>query len=381
LINIINILKSDIFFSKGQDNASKGFLDEAIREFNRSLLLDPKNSALLLHKALALSDKGQYTEAVSTIEKAMAIKPNNSVYYLFLGRVHYDHKMLNDALNALDQSLRMDSNNVLALCFKNLTILNMGYSDSAYDVIKREFVNTNSEFRGRLLYFCESLLNGRIRNAESISNVKPKDDQQRGGITQSLVGYFYSLRKLLYRIRYAFNEKTQSAYFHYLEGSKKYILDDSAKAIDEFKNALRIFPEFKPAKARLIDLYFENGDYANLTKLFEIDGSLNKSDSQSDELISMVNDGDLDTSGMVMLGISFYNLREYEKSIKYLKFAIKDGLKDFKTFYYLGLCYLALNDVEGAQPYFRKASDGIETNFFKERLEEMKRVCVEKVCK
>ncbi|MDD5700744.1 MAG: tetratricopeptide repeat protein [Dehalococcoidales bacterium] len=377
MTRIIRLIKSDLLFSKGQDFASKGRLDEALRVFDQALILSPNNGGILLHKALALSDKNEYDKAIVTIQNAIGLNPTNSVYYMFLGRIHYDNRMYGEAIHALEKSLSIDPNNILTRCLRNLSILAKQHNVEAYKRLKTEIINVNAEFQSRLLFLCELYLIKTNEQLKSTENISGENIASHNKITQFFDNLVYSLWMTNYKIRYFRNKRKLSAYIHYLEGIK-ISSNDPSSAIEEYKKALNMYPELEEARDQLIDFYFQRNDFSRALEYIEPEDKIdNESPShderKSDKQLYMKTEDRkyLSSSNILLSGIAYYYLGKYDKSIERFKGAIEKGIEDFRLFYYLGLCNLASGDIEQSKSWFRKAVNKIDMKFLQQRLDKM----------
>jgi tetratricopeptide (TPR) repeat protein len=378
---MIETIRTEILFSRAQRLVQQDKLDEAIEVFDRALSISPKYSGIYLHKALALSDEKKYEDSVTTIMKAIQLDPSNPVYYMFLGRIHYDHRRFDKALQAFEKSLLMDSGNVLTLCFKNLALLAMGNIDDTYEELKEKVVNTNADFKSRLLVLCESFLlqkkdlsktleenikEGNIVLRERSSRICRILEDVFDKANQLLMHILYYGLVLFYRCRYASNPKKKSAYLHYLEGDKRNLLGDSEAAIEEYIKALSLLPDFDEPKEELAEIYFENGDYERaheyLKQTEEYKNALKGNRSKN-------------TSLCLRLGIIYYKLGEYDRAIEKFMTVTELELTDYLPFYYLGLCSIAQSDAERARSWFKKATEKLNPSIAQKRVDELVRIC------
>jgi tetratricopeptide (TPR) repeat protein len=374
---IIRLFKSDLLFSRGQNYASTGRLDEALIAFDQALQLSPNNGGILLHKALALSENNKYDKAIAIIQNAIALNPKNSIYYMFLGRIHYDNRMFDAAIQTLDKSLSIDPDNTLTRCLRNLSVLAKKHNDDAFKQLKIEFKNANLEFQSRLLFLCELFLIKTNEDLKSTENTPAENPISHNKIIQFFDNMVYSLWMMNYKIRYFRDKRKLSAYIHYLEGMKISSTNLSS-AIEEYKKALNVYPELEEARDQLIDFHFQRNDFSHVLEYIEPEGNLdNESTSQLGKepnkqlSIKTGNQKYLSNSNILLSGIAYYYLGKYDKSTERLLDAIEKGNDDYRTFYYLGLCNLASGDIEQSKSWFRKAVEKIDIKFFQQRLDKM----------
>ena len=87
---MLKSLKAERAFSRGQMYARKRDFENAEREYKKALELRLEHSGIYLHYALALSEMERYDEAEEKINRTIELQPNNSAYYMFLGRILFD---------------------------------------------------------------------------------------------------------------------------------------------------------------------------------------------------------------------------------------------------------------------------------------------------
>jgi tetratricopeptide (TPR) repeat protein len=381
--NLLNTLKTDRLFLKAQKLAGKGRLDSTLEEFDKALALSPADSSILLRKALALSDNNQYEDAINTIEKAIEINASNAVYHMFMGRIHYDNGEFDKALEAFDRSISLDPDNGLPQCYKNLTLLNTGYDEKAMELIIDEITNTNPEFQSRLLVLCESMLLDRGIRAEYGSNDKEKEKASPNLFSWMLVNAAHNTRILLGKLQYAVNRSKSEAYTHYIKGKMNLSLEKSSEAIVELKKALQIFPGLDEANEKLVEIYFESGDFKSALECLKATKEYREarrpadSEGGTESPEAEERSGQLSNFTRLILGITYYKLDEYDNAIEHLEPVIGDDSLDFEPDYYLGLCYLAQEKTRQALSLFRSTVEKTNLDFIRDRLEAVRKYCQE----
>uniref|UniRef100_A0A7C4M030 Tetratricopeptide repeat protein n=1 Tax=candidate division CPR3 bacterium TaxID=2268181 RepID=A0A7C4M030_UNCC3 len=75
----------------------------------------------------------------------------------------------------------------------------------------------------------------------------------------------------------------------------------------------------------------------------------------SQEMEKKVSTGSAGTSEYINLGLSYYNLKEYDKSIEAYKKAISYDTQNAAPYAYIGNVYRDKNDLVKAEEYYRKA--------------------------
>jgi tetratricopeptide (TPR) repeat protein len=254
----------------------------------------------------------------------------------------------------------------------------MRRKDVAYELLRQEIANTNPEFQSRFLLLYESRLAKNNRRPRKSLASSQHERTPAGSIERHVLNIACCIWTVPYRIRFAFAKRKKLAYIHFIEGTKKYLINDLEAAIADLKAALALCPELEGAKQQLADLYFENSDYPRAlkhlkqtkgySKIIEI---LERRGKMPEER-SAVKDHDLpDLPTCQMSGKIFYHLGQHTQSVEVLKYAIDAGLKDSESYYLLGLCYLALQNPKDARLWFRKAMEISHQNFIKEKFHDM----------
>ncbi len=78
-----------------------GEFDEAIREYQKYLAIDPGNFVARANLGAALAHQGRYAEAIEEYEKALKIQPGNPQVELNLALAHYKSLQLEEAASEL----------------------------------------------------------------------------------------------------------------------------------------------------------------------------------------------------------------------------------------------------------------------------------------
>lgn len=122
-------------FERGQKFYKNKDFDNAIKEFERIIELDPNNVAAYNNRAYVYASKNDYTHAVDDYSRVIELDPKNAVAYNDRGYVNYMMHNYDLAIADYDKALQLDQNYVLTYC-------NRG---SAYSV-KRDFDRAIEDF-------------------------------------------------------------------------------------------------------------------------------------------------------------------------------------------------------------------------------------------
>ena len=99
------------------------------------------------------------SQAHSKVKLGIELKPANHTSFLIRGMIFYDSGDYNNAIGDFNKSLELSPENPLLKCYIALTKLRTGEDKiKAQDTLLKEIPNANSEFKARLMVFCESYL-------------------------------------------------------------------------------------------------------------------------------------------------------------------------------------------------------------------------------
>jgi tetratricopeptide (TPR) repeat protein len=108
--NYVSVLNS-----KGVALKNLGNYTEAIKYYDKALAIDPNYVNALHNKGVVLDNLGNYTEAITYYDKALAIDPNRVETLNNKGVVFYDLRNYSEAISYYDKGLTIDPNYTLSL--------------------------------------------------------------------------------------------------------------------------------------------------------------------------------------------------------------------------------------------------------------------------
>ncbi|PYK97163.1 MAG: hypothetical protein DME19_17255 [Verrucomicrobia bacterium] len=97
-----------IFIGKGQALLNLGQVDEALRCFDRAILLDPRNAEALLKRGMALEQLHRMEQALDSYERAIAADNSMTQAYLHKGAVCSRLLRFQEALACYEKALRAE---------------------------------------------------------------------------------------------------------------------------------------------------------------------------------------------------------------------------------------------------------------------------------
>ncbi len=362
---MVKTIRTERLFTKAQRLANEGNFEEAVQVFDQALSLNPNYAGIHLHKALSLSDAGRHEDAVAAISKAIDLQPSSSVYYMFLGRIYYDARRFSDALQAFEQSVAKDERYEFARVFKGITLLAIGKTTEAYELLQGRVNDTASSFQGRLLAVCESFLNQHQNRPWFL--LHDDNDEPVGPMPNVM----YTMGRFLIRLKHPIDASRRVACLYCLEGDRLRSLRQFEPAIEISKKALAALPDCDAAKEQLSDIYFDAGDYKSaLQWLMETteykEGVGNAKADDKDAFLSQ--------ALHLRLGDIYRRLGEYDKATDHFARVAKPGLRDYQPFYYLGLCNIGLGNAGEARHWFEKATQRVNPRVAERRLQDMVQV-------
>ena len=109
-------------------------------------------------------------------------------------------------------------------------------------------------------------------------------------------------------------------------------------------------------------------EYDKISYLFTNNKSKDTENSKMDSKISKY------LPLILRLGYTFYKTEDFENAINAFNIVTENISNNYYPFYYLGLSYLANNDLEKAQINFQRSMDELNPMIAEKKLEEMIRL-------
>ena len=94
--------------------SATGRLDEAETSFKKVLQLDPHMGQTITNLASIYTTKTKYVEAISLFKKVIEVNPNSTEAYFNLGVCYSECGEMDEALNCFNRTLEIDPNNISA---------------------------------------------------------------------------------------------------------------------------------------------------------------------------------------------------------------------------------------------------------------------------
>ena len=123
--------KDAILYYTGNCESYLGKHDEAIKVFNRSIEINPENSAALSNKGVALYNLGKHNEAIKSFDRAIIINPECADFWSNKGATLHDLGKHDEALEACKKSIEINPEYAIALYNKGVILYHLGKHDES----------------------------------------------------------------------------------------------------------------------------------------------------------------------------------------------------------------------------------------------------------
>ncbi len=117
----------------GVSLAQTGLIDEAIKYFNKAILLKPNFADAYSNLGSSLEKKGKPEEAINAFQKALKLKPDHANSYFNLGNIFKDQDKLDKAINFYKKAIFYKPNYAEAHHNLSIALLNSGKLKEGFD--------------------------------------------------------------------------------------------------------------------------------------------------------------------------------------------------------------------------------------------------------
>jgi tetratricopeptide (TPR) repeat protein len=125
------------YCERGNDYIERGKYDEAIGEFNKEILCNPKNSYAYLCRSEAYAGIGRNDEAIVDCGTAIQIVPDYFAAYRRRGGIYVKIGRFDEAIRDCSQAIEWDSEDALSYCYRGLAYTKIeNYSRAVADYNK-----------------------------------------------------------------------------------------------------------------------------------------------------------------------------------------------------------------------------------------------------
>ena len=130
-----NRFGADGFNQRGIELADRGWLEEAVKEFNRAIELDQRSPFPRINRASVYLEQGRLLDALSDLLEAVRLAPDEPATHYHLG-VFLSRYGTNLAVSELHASLNLDPEQVDALLQLGATYADRGESSEAEESLR-----------------------------------------------------------------------------------------------------------------------------------------------------------------------------------------------------------------------------------------------------
>lgn len=142
--NFDDVSEVDVDYDNPNDLFDAGFFwynmgdyDEALKFFNESLKLNPRDSETLYHKALSLGNLGEFKKALKVIDKAIKINPDDYRFWNdkgnFLTRLNY----INKAEKSFNKAIKLNHDDSTIWANKGFMYLEIEKFDKSFECYEK----------------------------------------------------------------------------------------------------------------------------------------------------------------------------------------------------------------------------------------------------
>lgn len=257
--NVIDQVRTDILFFKGQNAAKHGDYVGSLAHYNRALEISPSAPWLYLHKSISLAKTGNHIEAEKQINLGIKLESKKHPYFMYLGIIHFDLKRYDQALDCFRKALELSPNNSLILCYISLINFIRGHEiRESLQTIKDNIIGgTNSEYIGRFLIHCEEFLFNKKDSVCSFEeSISPKERPHALFENTSI-----AINEYFLKLATIFNSDLIRAHLYVIQGRKEIKLGSVDSAILNYRKALKLRPALNVAIDGLIQIFLSHGMY------------------------------------------------------------------------------------------------------------------------
>jgi tetratricopeptide (TPR) repeat protein len=389
------VLRAQRLFQRGQKLAAQGCLDAAIEAFVQAQGLRPRAPGIYLHHALALAERARLPEAVRVLQQAIDLQPTNPVLPMFLGRVYFDHADYAQASKWCTRALSLSPYNCHALALQALIEFASGQVLEGYQrlqqpaplplsVLERGVLwlvrsriptllqQTNAALQGRALLQVETLLLQHTTQAQTLaqqlletsaaSHGETFADRLLGALDRCVTWVILGIRRLYTALRYAFHPASRAMHLRFLQAEDAASRGQAATAQALYTQVAQQNPDMPDIQARLCEVCYAQGKFREALRHLR-------------HLLKQQPDTDQPSAEQsLFLGELLCQGGQYQEAGTVLAQVATDTVRDYRLWYYLGLCQLQAGAPHVAQRSFIQAMQQLNPDIAALRLAELSRV-------
>jgi tetratricopeptide (TPR) repeat protein len=246
----VPVLKYRLFSNRGFTLFKEGKLEEAIKQYLKSIELNPEFDKAHYNLGVALFNLKKYDQAIEHFKKVVNIDPGNAYAYHILGKALFFLNRSNEAIDPLRKSLEIDPGNAEAYFFLGNSLKELGRFDEAISNYQKALViNTLDPYI--FLHYGETLilLNRFVEAAIQFEKALELDTNNAIAHLNCGNAYFSAreLDKAIEHYRKSLEIEPKLADAHLNWGNVLFVQKKYKQAIEHYKKVLEIDPNDKDA--------------------------------------------------------------------------------------------------------------------------------------
>lgn len=388
-------LRAERLFRRAHRLVIQGRLDEALEAFAQARALRPGAAGIALHQALALAEASRLPEAVAALQHAMALQPTNPVLPLFLARIYFDHTDYAQAAQWCARASALQPHNYHLLALQALIALVRGQVQQGYQRLQQPvplprlglergvmwlsrsrvpslLQQANTALQSRVLLHAELFLRQHPRQARTLAQQLLADTAMGSretlanrlltGLDRGLTCVILRLRALYTALRYAGQPASRALHLRLLQAEAAAARGQAASAHALYTAVVQQAPETPYVRERLYEVSYAQGKFREaLQHLRRVLRQLPDPDHPGAEYC-------------VLLGELLCQIGQFQEASRVLSQALPGSKRDYRPFYYLGLCQVHADAPQAARRSFAQALQRLHPDIVTLRLNEMYRV-------
>ena len=128
---------ANTYSNRGVAQYHKGDYDQAVRDYDEAIQLDPDDAESYYNRGLAHYHNAAYDQAVRDYDEAIRLDPDDAESYYNRGLAHYHNAAFDQAVRDYDEAIRLDPE--YAFAYNNRGIAHYHNHNAAYDQAVRDY--------------------------------------------------------------------------------------------------------------------------------------------------------------------------------------------------------------------------------------------------